>query len=109
MYLFSEKIAIRYGVNRAIFMQFLWNILNPERRNEKIRKINGERWYRCSVQMIHGYLPYLSKNQIKRTISFLVENNLLKKGSYNENPFDRTNWYAFTEYGKYLMKEENEK
>lgn len=31
-----------------------------------------------------------------------------EKGCYNENPFDKTNWYAFTEYGTYLMEEGDE-
>ena len=36
----------------------------------------------------------------------LVKQDVIRKGCHNENPFDKTNWYSFTEYGEYLMRGE---
>ena len=33
----------------------------------------------------------------------------LHKGRFNESRFDRTNWYAFTEFGQFLMAESEAK
>ena len=35
----------------------------------------------------------------------LVKGRVLTKGQFNESRFDRTNWYAFTEFGQFLMAE----
>jgi len=40
-------------------------------------------------------------NALKR----LIKGRVLIKGHFNESRFDRTNWYAFTELGQYLMTE----
>ena len=35
----------------------------------------------------------------------LIRARVLTKGRFNESCFDRTNWYAFTEFGQFLMTE----
>lgn len=62
-------------------------------------------WVRCSVQMMTGFFPFLSYDEIRYALKRLVKGRVLTKGRFNESCFDRTNWYAFTELGQFLMTE----
>ena len=52
-----------------------------------------------------GFFPFLSYNEIRYALKRLVKGRVLTKGQFNESRFDRTNWYAFTEFGQFLMTE----
>ena len=49
--------------------------------------------------------PFLSYDEIRYALKRLVKGRVLTKGRFNESRFDRTNWYAFTEFGQFLMTE----
>lgn len=106
MCLFRMDLAIRFGIHAAIIMQFLWEHLKPGVCDERIRKFNNKRWYRCSQKMMSGFLPFLSRSMIQDAMGTLVKQDVIRKGCHNENPFDKTNWYSFTEYGEHLMRGE---
>ena len=65
----------------------------------------GKVWVRCSVQMMTGFFLFLSYDEIRYALKRLVKGRVLTKGQFNESRFDRTNWYAFTEFGQFLMTE----
>ena len=52
-----------------------------------------------------GFFPFLSYDEIRYALKQLVKGRVLTKGQFNESRFDRTNWYAFTEFGQFLMAE----
>lgn len=83
VHFFDADIAKKYGVNAAVLACFLWKCIE-QKSAESPQLHEGKVWVRCSVQMITGFLPFLS---------------------YDESRFDRTNWYAFTEFGQFLMTE----
>ena len=58
--------------------------------------------------MMTGYFPFMTRPMIRSAIGVLVDNRVIKKGCFNQNRFDKTNWYTFTDYGSYLMKEGND-
>ena len=41
---------------------------------------------------------------VKDAVKVLVDNGILRKDNLNDNKFDHTNWYTFTEFGTQLMK-----
>lgn len=47
---------------------------------------------------------HLSRHMAADALERLIKAQVIKKDCLNSNRFDRTNWYAFTEYGEYLMK-----
>lgn len=108
MCLFKENIAIRYGVNAAIVAQFLWDNLDPQSNSGRLRFFSDEKWCRCSILMIGAHYPFLTRSMVENALNVLVRSYVLKKGCFNENRFDKTNWYAFTEFGQYLMRKEGE-
>ena len=52
-----------------------------------------------------GFIPFLTYDEIRYALKRLDKGQELTKGRFNESRFDRTNWYAFTEFGQFLMAE----
>ena len=59
----------------------------------------------CVLQAIFWFFPFLSYDEFRYALKRLVKGQVLTKGQFNESRFDRTNWYAFTEFGQFLMAE----
>ena len=87
---FKENIAISCGIKPAIVAQFMY-------------ESDGKTWCRCSMLMMTAFFPFMTKKMIRGALDELVKQNIIKKGCFNENKFDRTNWYTFTDYGSHLM------
>ena len=101
---FHSDIAQKYGINAAVLAAFIWECIEGKSiRQPQLHE--GKVWFRCSVQMLTGFFPYLSYDEIRYALKRLIKGRVLIKGHFNENRFDRTNWYAFTEFGQYLMTE----
>lgn len=94
----------KYGVNAAVLTAFLWDCVE-QKSTESPQLHEGKVWVRCSVQMMTGFFPFLSYDEIRYALKRLVKGRVLTKGRFNESRFDRTNWYAFTEFGQFLMAE----
>ena len=45
-----------------------------------------------------------SIHMAKDAVNVLVGKGYIRKGCFNDNRFDHTNWYAFTDYGKKMME-----
>ena len=59
--------------------------------------------------MMTGFFPFLTYDEIRYALKQLIRGRVLIKGRFNESRFDRTNWYAFTEFGQFLMTESEAK
>ncbi|MFQ7011959.1 MAG: hypothetical protein ACLRTA_05370 [Clostridia bacterium] len=55
------------------------------------------------------HIPVSEQHIVSDALERLIKAHVIKKDCLNTNRFDRTNWYAFTEYGEYLMKGDDEK
>ena len=84
---FHSDIAQKYGINAAVLAAFIWECIE----GKSIRQPQ--------------FFPYLSYDEIRYALKRLIKGRVLVKGHFNESRFDRTNWYAFTEFGQYLMTE----
>ncbi len=92
-YSFDSDLAERYGVKEAIVLHsFMYWI----RKNEANRRHfhDGRYWTYNSVKALEELFPFFTCKQIRKTIDSLVEQGALIKGNYNDNPCDRTLWYA---------------
>ena len=104
VHVFNSDIAKKYGVNAAVLMSFLWECIE-EKSTRQPQLHEGKVWFRCSVQMMTAFFPYLSYDEIRYALKRLVKARVLIRGQFNESHFDRTNWYTFTEFGQFLMTE----
>lgn len=99
---FKIALAIEFGIEAAILLDdFHFNICR-NRANEK-NFFDGRYWTYNSQKAYCELFPYLSRDQIRRTLKKLVDIGIIIKGNYNTNPYDRTSWYAFTDSGWSLV------
>ena len=101
---FDSHIAQKYGVNAAVLAGLLRDCAE-EKSTQSPQLHEGRVWVRCAAQMMTGFFPFLSYDEIRYALKRLIRARVLTKGRFNESCFDRTNWYAFTEFGQFLMTE----
>ena len=102
---FDKKLAVDYGVNAVFLLGYLWQ-KNCELAEAKSAKQHSRRWIRSGHSSIQAELPFLSKHAIKQALSLLTSEGILLWGKMSDCPFDNTSYYAFTQYGKKLMLQE---
>ena len=95
-YTFDTFLATKYGVNEAILLN---NFIFWISKNEANRKHfhDGRYWTYNSVRAFSELFPFWSEKQIRTTIASLERQGVLLKGNYNEQKYDRSLWYAFTD------------
>jgi hypothetical protein len=62
-----------------------------------VNQIEGKTWMFQTMESMSKVMGYLTEKQIKDAMKKLVDAGLLIKGNFNENPFDRTNWYCLAD------------
>lgn len=83
---FDAQRAVKYGVNAAIlFEDILANSLTYR---------NGRHWLRSSVRQFRENHPYMSTKAINNALKTLAGAGQIAVGSFNDDPHDRTLWYA---------------
>ena len=98
---FKKDIAVRYGVNAAVIAQLLWDSIEGLDHSGKRVYRDRKKWCRCSILMMTGIFPFLSRHMVSDALERLIKAHVIKKDCLNSNRFDRTNWYAFTESVSY--------
>lgn len=95
---FKVALAKEYGIEAAILIDEFNYQISRNKANER-NFHDGRYWTYNTLKAYTELFPYLSKDQIKRIIQKLITNGILVKSNYNENPYNQTSWYAFTDYG----------
>lgn len=100
---FKVALAKELGIEEAIFIdeihhQIKKNMLNGRNFHD------GRFWTYNSLKAYEDTFPYLNAGKIKRTINSLVDKGILMKGNFNANQYDRTCWYAFTDFGLCIIR-----
>lgn len=97
-YNFDIEIATKIGADEAIMLNNFVFWLTKNKANNK-NLFDGNFWTFNSVRAYCELFPFWKESQIKRILKSLIEQNVLVVGNYNQNAYDRTNWYALsTEY-----------
>lgn len=95
-YTFDIDLAAKYGVNEAIMLNnFIYWIAKNEANGKHF--YDGRYWTYNSVAAFVKLFPFWSNKQIRTIIASLERQGVLMKGNYNEQKYDRTCWYAFTD------------
>ena len=100
---FKVGLAQIYGIEEAILIHNFYYWITENRANCR-NYFEGRFWTFNSQRAYKELFPYMNESKIKRTINSLIEKRILTKGNYNENQYDRTNWYAFTDEGLALVQ-----
>ncbi|WP_114810823.1 hypothetical protein [Paraburkholderia kururiensis] len=98
---FDIEDAGQHGLVGAILLYNLRFWILHNRANDRHLHA-GRTWTFNSAKAFAALFPYLSEDQIQRALKKLVESGVLMRRVGTEDRWDRTNWYAFVDEGKYL-------
>lgn len=96
----NDGVAMKAGTNAGIIANLLMGLMEEGDAVEKF----GRTWCRCSFKSITVIYPFLSMAQVEYAIGQLRDKEIIKSRKLSAGGFDHTNWYAFTEYGRKIMK-----
>ena len=95
---FQIELAIEYGIEEAILIENLVHWIQKNKANNK-HYHDGRYWTYNSAKAFAEQFPYMNESKVKRIVAKLVDAGIIMKGNFNENQYDRTCWYAFTDAG----------
>lgn len=100
---FDVAIAAEHGVHAAVLFENIRYWIAKNKANGA-HFHDGRYWTYSSYAAFAELFPYLTERQIKYALQKLRDAGMLITGNYNQQPFDRTMWYAlgdgiFTENG----------
>lgn len=101
---FKDNVARLYGIKAAIVAEHLWEITYENEDDSHFYRHDAI-WARCSIKTMTVRFPFLTRSEIEYALNRLYTNGVIRKGKFNENRFDKTNWYSFTEYGELIMED----
>lgn len=93
---FDTEIAAKYGIEEAIFLNYFVFWLTKNKSN-KAHAHDGRYWTYNTMQAFTEQFPYMTINQVRRTLEKLKKDGLIVDGFYNAKPFDRTKWYSLSD------------
>lgn len=100
---FNIEIAKKYDIVTAVLLNNFeyWTAKNEA--NEK-NYFDGRYWTYNSKSAFCELFPYLTARQIDYALNKMIKDGLIISGNYNENKYDRTLWYAITDFGKCILQ-----
>lgn len=105
---FHAGMAESYGVTAALLAEHIWREVKENEFHHRC-VYAGNVWMRCSRREFTVCMPYLTKGMVIGGIRKLKREGIIVQGEHNSSRFDRTAWYAFTEYGKKRMEESEDR
>ncbi len=98
---FEVSEAEKYGVELAILIQNFrfWILKNRANGNNFYE---NRTWTYNTAAAFAELFPYWNEKKIYRLLSKGVDRGIWIKGSWSDNPYDRTNWFAFVDESQFL-------
>lgn len=100
---FNTTLAKEYGIETAVIIQNLYYWIYKNAANEKNLR-EGRFWTYNSINAFAILFEYLSKHQIQRVLKKLKDLDIILAKNFNENPYDKTLWYAFSDNGLSILQ-----
>ena len=90
---FDPEIAGRVGLNAVVIFQNITFWIEKNQANRRNLR-DGRYWTYNSISAFGQLFPYLSEKQIRTALEKLVSAELIIKGNFSDDRYDRTCWYA---------------
>lgn len=100
---FQVELAMIYGIEEAVLIENFVHWIQKNKANNK-HYHDGRYWTYNSAKAFSEQFPYMNESKVKRVLTRLVDMGVLLKGNFNENQYDRTCWYAFTDDGVAIVQ-----
>ena len=97
-YQFDADFATLYGVDEAIFVHRIYYWVRQNRANDR-HFIDGRYWTYDSMTALtsQDIFGFWSKRQLERIIKSCKDKGLILTADYNENRYNRPQWYTVTD------------
>ncbi|WP_297213636.1 hypothetical protein [uncultured Flavonifractor sp.] len=92
-YYFDAGLAVRHGVNGAVFLHAIAFWVAKNRAGGR-HFHQGRTWTYNTLAALTAYFPFWSRRQVERIIAKLKSQGALLTGNFNPNKTDRTVWYT---------------
>jgi len=103
---FDVGVALKYGTDCAVILTSIKFWIQKNKANG--RHFNeGYYWTYNSNEAFQTLFPYMTKDKIRRSLERMEKDGAIITSTKNKMPFDRTKWYAITEYGMSLFSEKD--
>ena len=99
---FDVELAQKYGVAEAILLNHFEYWIELNRANEK-NFYDGRYWTFNSMKAFSKIFPYMTEKKIRNALKHLQDEGLIVTGNYNKLAYDRTLWYAFSDFAESIL------
>lgn len=99
---FDVDLASRYGMVEAILINHFEYWIELNRTNDR-NFYDGRYWTFNSMKAMTEIFPYLTEKKIRNALKNLQDEGLLLTGNYNRSAYDRTLWYAFSDFAESIL------
>lgn len=100
---FDIEIAKEYGMLEAIILNHMEYWISKNEAN-KTNYYDGYYWTYNSMKALSKLFPYATTRQLRYAIQHLQDEGIIQTGNYNKVGYDRTLWYALTDFGKCICQ-----
>lgn len=93
---FNTDIAAKYGIEEAILIHNIFFWIQKNAAND--RAFHEDRYWTYLSQEAMGKLfGYIDARKIRRALKHIFDEGLTVTGNFNDDKFNKTNWYSFTD------------
>ena len=97
---FNMDIAAACGLREAVIADFIRGL---QLTGDETTYRHGYLWVKCTQKMMTVHIPFLTESMVRRSVRKLKEKGIIKVGVFDDDRFDHTYWYTFTDYGEELL------
>ena len=100
---FNMDIASVCGLWEAVIADFIRGL---QTASEETTYRHGYLWVKCSQKVMTVHIPFLTEDMVQHSVRKLVKKGIIKVAVLDEDKFDHTYWYTFTDYGEELLDDD---
>ena len=97
---YNMAIAAACGLREAVIADF---IREMQSGGSAVKTIKGRSWVKCSQKTVTCHLPFMTEETVRNSVRKLEAKGIISVDILDDDKFDRTYWYSFTDYGEELL------
>jgi len=97
---FNMDIAAVCGLREAVIIDYIRDLMSE---SDETTYRHKHFWVKCSMKTITVHIPFLTEDMVRNSVRKLVDKGIIRVAVFNEDKFDHTYWYTFTDYGNELL------